>query len=89
MNILHEIISERLWTALWASVAAIGACLIHSRMSAVFYAYLIFDLLFSMQYLPALLISRRIETLSFFLFTAAWLFLGWLLARPATELAFG
>lgn len=88
MNILHEVIPQRLWTAFWAMIAAVGGCFIYGRMSGVFYSYLMFDLLFSLYYVPALLIGRRIENWSFFLITAAWLVAGWFLAGPATQLVF-
>lgn len=89
MSAVYEIIRERLWTALLASVVALGACFFFQRMDGVFYTYLIFDALLSMFYIPLLFVRKRIEGLLFFSLTVAWLCVAWLLAGPATRLAFG
>ncbi len=88
MTVVREIIPQRLWTAFWAAIAATGACFIFGRLNAVFYTYLLFDLFFSLFYLPALVIAHRIENWSFFALTTVWLLAGWFLAPLATEIVF-
>ena len=88
MTTLQHVMKDRLWTALYAALAAFAACAIFDRLPGVFYAYLLFDLMFSMFFLPSLIVGRQIEQMVFFALTAVWLVVGWVLAGLLTRLVF-
>ena len=88
MIAIQHAMKDRLWTAAYAALAAFAACAIFGRLPGVFYAYLLFEVFFSLFFLPSLIIGRQLEQLAFFALTAVWLAIGWLLAAPLTRLLF-
>tara|TARA_R110002124_G_scaffold32259_1_gene108636 strand:+ start:420 stop:716 length:297 start_codon:yes stop_codon:yes gene_type:complete len=88
MIAIQHAMKDRLWTAVYAALAAFAVSAIFGRLPGVFYAYLLFDLGFSMLFIPSLIIGRQVEQVAFFALTAVWLGMGWLLACPLTRLLF-
>lgn len=79
---------QRIWTAGWAALAALGVCAIFERMQGVFYAYVLFDLMFSLFLVPSIVSNRRTSDGIFLLITIVWLAAGWFLAGVFTRLLF-
>jgi len=88
LTTIRRAMKDRLWTALFAGLAAFAASAIFGKLPGVFYAYLLFDLGFSMFFVPSLIFGRQVEQVAFFAFTAVWLAVGWLLAGLLTRLMF-